>query len=264
MYNPLVSVIIPTVSERKKLLDNAINSVKKQTYRRIELIVISEDKSAVENRNIGIKKAKGDFIAFLDDDDTWEPTKIEKQLKLMYQYPDCLLVTCYSHDKRFGQDKINKPPEVITQRKIINSFNYSSTSTYFIRSYPLKLIKGFDESLVSAQEYELAIRISDMHNPRCVPEILVIQNSTDGQISEDWSKKAKGIRQVYKKHKDLFLKSSPLNRLKLYGLFTVFYMGHIIGNKIYKLLSPMKKIYEKGKDKPIPKLSEFVKEVKSK
>jgi len=246
--NALISVVIPTIPERKKYLDNAINSVKNQTYKNIELIIVTEGKSAGASRNIGIKKARGNYIAFLDDDDTWHPEKLEKQLKLAEKYPKCPLITCYSHDKRFGQDKINKPPEVITQRKILNSFNYSSTSTYLINRYYLNLIGLFDESLPSAQEYELAIRLSEKYNPRCVPEVLVTQNPTEGQISENWTKKAKGIKQVYKKHKELFLKASKFNRIKLYGLFLVFYAGHIFGNKIYKIISPMKQRYEDTKD----------------
>jgi len=248
MNTPLVSVIIPTLPKRKKQLQNAVDSVKKQTYKNIELLIVTEGITAGEARNIGIQRSKGEFIAFLDDDDTWQPTKIEKQLELIKQHPNCPLVTCYSHDKRFNQDKINKPPEVTTQKQILNAFNYSSTSTYLIRKYQLNLIKGFDTSLPSAQEYDLAIRLSDKHNPRCVPEILVTQNATKDQISQNWSKKAKGIQQVYKKHKDLFLNSSPINRVKLYALFVVFYMGHIFGDKIYKILSPMKQRYEEPKD----------------
>ena len=245
MHDYLVSVIIPTLPDRKEYLDRAINSVKKQTHRKIQIIPVYEGNTAGAARNIGIKKSEGEFIAFLDDDDEWFPDKIEKQLSLMLKHPDCSLVTCYSHDRRFGRDRISKPPDEINQKDILNSFNYSSTSTYFVKANLLKSTGGFDESLPSAQEYELAIRLSDKNNPRCVPEILVTQNSTKDQISMDWSKKAKGIRQVYKKHKELFLLSSPLNRPKLYALFVIFYMGHIFGNRIYDIIIPMKERHEK-------------------
>jgi glycosyltransferase involved in cell wall biosynthesis len=107
-----VSVIIPTFNRFKYLL-NAIESVKKQTYTNIEIIVINDcstqqeyysydfgenvivihlDKNsksvfgyacAAYVRNQGIAISSGDYIAFLDDDDIWFPNKIEIQIKRM-------------------------------------------------------------------------------------------------------------------------------------------------------------------------------------
>ena len=103
----LVSVVI-TTKNRKDLLLRAIESVKTQTYSNIEVIVvddastdgtkdicerydgityiyISSDESKGGNyaRNVGIKQSKGVYIAFLDDDDYWDSSKIEKQLSLI-------------------------------------------------------------------------------------------------------------------------------------------------------------------------------------
>lgn len=106
----LVSVVIPT-HKRFEELFRAIDSVLKQTYSNIEIIVVddnSQDKELrerikekikkyseniqyIENetnlggaksRNVGIEKAKGKYISFLDDDDEYYPEKIEKQYKL--------------------------------------------------------------------------------------------------------------------------------------------------------------------------------------
>ena len=114
MPHPLVSVIITTYN-REKYLDKAIGSVAKQSYENIEILVIddgSDEKYAKticnkysnciyfykENgglssaRNFGINLAKGEFIAFLDDDDFWESSKIEKQVKILLESPavDCV------------------------------------------------------------------------------------------------------------------------------------------------------------------------------
>ena len=109
--NFLVSVIIPTYNRFYYLL-NAIDSVKKQTYKNIEIIVINDRSTQLEYynypfegitvihldknskqvlgygcaarvRNVGLKVANGDYIAFLDDDDIWFSTKIEMQLEAM-------------------------------------------------------------------------------------------------------------------------------------------------------------------------------------
>jgi glycosyltransferase involved in cell wall biosynthesis len=100
----LVSVVIPT-RDRPKLLLRAIDSVLRQTHREIEVVVVAdgpdpETVSAVQSvddprlqlflnpypstaagaRNAGADRAKGEWIAFLDDDDEWLPNKLERQL----------------------------------------------------------------------------------------------------------------------------------------------------------------------------------------
>jgi len=248
MNEPLVSVVIPTLPSRKKLLERAIKSVKAQTYQNIEILPITEGNNACEARNIGISKAKGEFIAFLDDDDTWQPTKIEKQIDEMMKHSWCSLCITYSHDLRFGQDRINKPPRVITHREIIKSFNLSSTSSYIVRKYSLKVLKiteghYFDETLKSAQEYDLAIRLSkDGHDVITVEEPLITQYSTDDSISENWGNKISGIMRMYTKHHKEY---QIFDHIKTVGLLGVFFFGYVFGNKIYKIIIPIKERYEK-------------------
>ncbi|MBM0106201.1 glycosyltransferase family 2 protein [Steroidobacter sp. S1-65] len=110
MSNPLVSVIIPTYN-RAALVREAVESVLKQTYREIEIIVIDDGSTddtaaamqaygnrirysrrphAGENaaRNVGFKQAKGQYLALLDSDDLWEPYKIELQVALLKKFSD--------------------------------------------------------------------------------------------------------------------------------------------------------------------------------
>ena len=111
-----VSVII-TTKNRKDLLKRAIESVKKQTYKNIELIVINDGSTDGTNemlekmkvktiyiepnkskggnyaRNLGVINTDGEYIAFLDDDDEWMPTKIEKQVDILKKYTSLALIT---------------------------------------------------------------------------------------------------------------------------------------------------------------------------
>jgi teichuronic acid biosynthesis glycosyltransferase TuaG len=102
----LISIIIPYY-KKKKFIKEAINSVLKQTYKNIEVILIYDDaeqedlkyiKSIINldsrikliinnknygagfSRNLGIKSSKGNYIAFLDSDDRWVKNKLEKQI----------------------------------------------------------------------------------------------------------------------------------------------------------------------------------------
>lgn len=249
--NSLVSVVIPTIQGREEVLDRAVKSVKEQTYEPIEILVVPEGNSACEARNIGVERAKGEFIAFLDDDDIWKPTKIEKQIQVMEEYSDCPIVTCYSKDHRFNRERIDRPPLIADQDDILNAFNYSSTSTYLCRRYSFDVCGGFDETLPSAQEYELAIRFSRHHRVRCVNEVLVEQFPTKGQISENWEKKRRGISMVYKKHEESFKRASDVNRIKIIGIICLYYFAVLLGSRIYTIINIVRKQYTESGGKKI-------------
>ena len=105
----LVSVIIPYY-KKKKYIINSIKSVLNQTYENLEIIIIYDDENqndldfiqeikkkdkrifiiknlktmgAGDSRNIGINNSKGQYIAFLDADDTWQNDKLNKQINFM-------------------------------------------------------------------------------------------------------------------------------------------------------------------------------------
>ena len=106
--NELISVIIPSYNSGK-FLGEAIESVVNQTYKNIEIIVINdgstdnteeiakkwqkrdervrylkhkENKGPSAARNTGIKNSRGEYIAFLDDDDEWLPEKLERVIEI--------------------------------------------------------------------------------------------------------------------------------------------------------------------------------------
>ena len=134
---PLVSAVI-TTHNRKDLLKRAIDSVFTQTYQPIELIVVDdasddgtrdefganakfqyiyvpqrESKGGNYARNLGIKASKGKYCAFLDDDDYWLPTKIEKQVQLIEQR-NCDLVYCGRRNELVGKSDVryvDRPPK---------------------------------------------------------------------------------------------------------------------------------------------------------
>src|SRR5579859_487600 len=122
---PLVSVVIPT-RNRATVLLRAIRSVFAQTFEELEIVVvidgqdsqtatalaeiqderlrwieIKETVGGSEARNIGIRNATGDWVALLDDDDEWLPTKLEEQMNEARTAPqNCLIVTRFLDKRR--------------------------------------------------------------------------------------------------------------------------------------------------------------------
>lgn len=246
-YKGIVEIVIVDDSKEsfKPTIDkNFSDFLKKHKNREINYIHNASKEGAPKARNLGIKKAKGEYIAFLDDDDLWKSEKLSKQAKVLDENKKVALVVCSSLDKRFGRERISRPPISPTHDLVLKSFNLSSTSSYLVRKKVLVDAGYFDVNLPSAQEYDLAILISKKHDVRSVDEVLMIQNETKGQISENWGRKIRGLMAVYSKHRKTYNSSSFFNVVKLGGMLLLYFMGFFIGNRIYSIIIPFKERYE--------------------
>lgn len=186
---PKVSVVIPT-HNRPELLKRAVDSVLAQTYQDFEIIVIDDgtekradstmDKTldkriiyikneksvgAPASRNIGIKRASGEFIALLDDDDEWYPQKLEKQLHIFDKFGEEVgLVYC-------GVEiVIEKGGQVVERNnpfpnQVLNSFNLLLRRNFIFNvtimaRRRLLLENLFDEKFPKNQEWDLVLRLA--------------------------------------------------------------------------------------------------------
>lgn len=137
----LVSIVTP-VYNAQATLQNTIDSVLSQTYPNWELILVndaSSDQSAslIQNamakdkriktielktnagaaraRNLALDSARGQYIAFLDSDDAWDSTKLEKQLAFMKEKAVAFTFTAY----RTTKGRIVKAPKCVTYRQLV-------------------------------------------------------------------------------------------------------------------------------------------------
>ena len=198
--NDLVSVVIPAYNAENTIIE-CLKSVKEQTYTNLEVIVIndgSKDNTAgiletykkenkdfpliiytIKNsgpataRNIGIKHSRGKYIAFLDSDDKWLPTKIEKQIYYLEKYPEINLLGCdYTIGKSSRTDKdgimfISKrqllfknpfpTPCVILRKQIIQDNLYFSEGKKFSEDYFLWLNIAFNNHKCAKLHEKLTI-----------------------------------------------------------------------------------------------------------
>lgn len=211
----LVSVVIP-VFNAESFIERTIESVLSQTYRNLEIQVIddkSTDKTAhivnelmltdkrisfysldknyggpAKARNIGVERAKGDIIAFLDADDIWKPNKLEECLKydkydIIHHY-EAFFIT---DEKNIVKTSRPKYSENI-YKKLLYSNLFSPSSILIKRELLLKY--KFNESPVfnGVEDYELWIRIFKNQNCRIklVESSLTLYRVHTGGISKSF------------------------------------------------------------------------------
>lgn len=183
MDTPLVSVVIPTYN-RARMLSNAIRSVQSQTYPYLEILVVDDaskdnttevvagiedpriryirhetNRGGSATRNTGICAATGKYIAFLDDDDEWEPEKTEEQIRVLQEYD---AVTCTSLPVSKESLSLSSMRTVELDDLLQGKFTYGGTGVLMADANVLKQTM-FDESLPRYQDWDLFIRIAISH-----------------------------------------------------------------------------------------------------
>lgn len=238
----MISAIIAT-HNRIDLLPRAIDSVLSQTYKDIECIVVDdastdgtenyckgldsvkyirisqkESKGGNYARNLGIKAAKGEYIAFLDDDDVWYPTKIEKQVDAI-EVKRCGVVYC-SRDLEMVNPETNEIVIVESPTTILPDENFNrhilwqfvSTSSCILISKDLLYKVGlFDDTLRYWQDYELTIRLAQETIFYCVKEPLVLYRvdvNDKNRLTNKYGAWKEAVRYIRKKHLSLYSKLS--------------------------------------------------------
>lgn len=198
-YNPLISVIMNCYNSRAYLKE-AIDSIFSQTYQNFEIIFwdnASTDDSAViaksfgdkvkyfrgeknvslgEARNFALEKISGELIAFLDCDDLWFPTKLEKQVKLFEKKSIGLV---FSDTIFFNEDgdvkQLYKNGFYITGLCFNDLFTdyFLSLETVIIRASVLKELKyWFDPRFHMIEEADFFCRIALNYELAMIPEVL--------------------------------------------------------------------------------------------
>ena len=196
---PLISVVIIFLNA-EKFIKEAIESVFTQTYDNWELLLVddgSTDKSTQvaksyanqhrgkvyylehdghinrgmsASRNLGIRKSKGTYIAFLDADDVWFPNKLEEQLKILLSYPEVSLVfgaTEYWYSwaektddlkkdyipyREIPTNTVIKPPKLLTLLYPLGKSTSPCPSDLIMRRDMLERVGGFEEKFVGMYE----------------------------------------------------------------------------------------------------------------
>jgi glycosyltransferase involved in cell wall biosynthesis len=225
--SPTVSVIIPTYN-RYKFLGEAIQSVLDQTFASYEIIVVDDgssddSRSLVKRfaeqsdrihyhyqdnqgvsvaRNFGISKAKGKYIAFLDSDDLFLSTKLEKQAKYLQENPAVGMVyssfiTIDEHSNYTATHTANASGYIY--RELLYNCKIA-TPTVMLKRYVLDKIGGFDTSMILAEDIDLWIRVAEHFEIQAITEPLIKVREFPGNTFRDHKQILYSFTRIADKH----------------------------------------------------------------
>lgn len=235
---PRVSVVLPTY-RRPEMLERALDAVLGQTYRDWELIVVDDNGEGSEAqrrtgeviarhaderrlvylvhpvnrggggaRNSGIRRACGEFVAFLDDDDAWDPEKLEHQVARFDEEDESVaLVYCRSRvfDETSGTSATWRTDgRSHSLRHLLRRNTVGSTSLVLCRRSALEEVGGFDESLPAKQDVDLYVRLASRFSFAFVDRVLHTGYRHDGaSIGKDLGGTIRAHEIFHDKHADL-------------------------------------------------------------
>lgn len=216
MSRPLVTVIIPFLDPRTDFLCEAVASVAAQDYRPLELILVNdgsaqyarelaiglannvdmparcmqhpggENRGCSATRNLGASAARGEYVAFLDADDVWIPTKLGEQVEALQDNPDLAMVFgltkyWYSWDKEHSSAADFLVDRGVTRRVIIRPPEFvslflrgriivPSASNTMIRREAFASCGGFEESFRGMYEDQaFLVKLGLTHSVAGIP-----------------------------------------------------------------------------------------------
>jgi glycosyltransferase involved in cell wall biosynthesis len=255
---PQVSVIIPTCN-RALFLRAAIESVLNQTFQDFEIIVVddaSNDETAETvrsladgrirylrherkkgqgaTRNAGIRDARGEYIALLDDDDEWLPTKLQKQVALLDALPNQVGLI-YTGFFRIDASSKRVLSEVLPKERgnVFHALcrgNWIGTcSTVLLRRSCFDNAGLFDEDLASGADYDLWLRISKEFEVDFINEPLVFYNVHNNRISTNYESLTSGLEAQLRKHDTALARNKRTHSERYLSLGVLYcYQGQLV------------------------------------
>lgn len=244
----MVSAII-TTHNRLHLLKRAVQSVYAQIDVSIELIVVDDGSSdgtqqwcsnqkfkyiRIEPqdshggnyaRNLGIKMASGEYVAFLDDDDYWLPEKTKKQLELINK-KNCEVVfggrilEIIKNGEPYYIESLPNKSSCGNMRKLILQRTCTTTTTILTTKRILTEIGYFDERIRFWQEYELSIRLaqlSEFYYVNAPVAVYRIDEKDPYRLTNKFYGWLEAVSYIRNKHAKLYASLSLYDRMKSNG-----------------------------------------------
>lgn len=224
---PLVSIVVAT-NRARPYLREAIASVAAQTWTDAELIVVDDGSADPEEvalaaglvpgarvvrldpsgvsaaRNRGASLARGTYLVFLDDDDVWAPTRIERHVAIMQSREGIVASYCGMQTVRADTGEVIAAAD---QTAIAGRLDVARRTTgiilpnLFLDRSSFVSVGGFDEGLRYAEDLDLALRLAELGEFAFVPETLVDYRATSNNATRRHHELVRGIDDVLRHHR---------------------------------------------------------------
>jgi glycosyltransferase involved in cell wall biosynthesis len=264
--NPLVSVVVTTY-DRPLRCKRAVKSVQAQTYEPLEVLVVedgtdtdveawlkdefpeaeyirhSENRGLAAARNTGLEWASGDFVAYLDDDDTWKPGRIEHQIEeLKSQSPESqskIGVVYCAVERRTSNgevERVSYPENSGDLRVSILDVGASTLpSTFLFDRNALRSVDGFDESLASSIDHDIWMSLAaEGYHVLTVDQPLVVSYEADDDtmVTSTYTR-VEGVEQYVKKWTPIYKEWLGSDEGVKYGeRYFAFVIARLVAAKI--------------------------------
>lgn len=259
---PKVSVIMPAYNAMA-YLPEAIASVLNQSFSDFEVLVVNDGSTdgiiewmsqlsdprvrliSQENqglsgaRNTGINWAQGEYLAFIDADDLWEPTKLEKQVNILDQNPKVGLVYTwvdYVDEMGRSQGRVRQAfAEGDVWAQMVESNFISCASVPLVRRSCFETVGLFDRELRTTQDRDMWIRITAHYPVALIQEPLVrYRQHTNSMSTKGCKQKEKDFQRIMEKT----FRSAPPELMGLkrraYGLEYLYFAWKSLENMNYE------------------------------
>ncbi len=209
MKNPEVTVLL-SVYNGEKYLREAIDSIRNQTFEDFEFLIVNDgstDRTAeilqsyddprikiVDNAknigltkslNIGLRMARGEYIARMDADDVSAPERLQREVDFLETHRDYAVVGTFARILNEYSEVISlmdRPIEDALIREFFRRDNGIAHGSAMIRMKCLLDVDFYDESIARAQDYDLWLRLSEKYKLANIPEYLYMWRKHDEQI----------------------------------------------------------------------------------
>jgi glycosyltransferase involved in cell wall biosynthesis len=229
-----ISVIVPH-HNRSHLIGRALDSIQRQTLQPLEILLVDDcslpehiqaleqyrgiadivllDKNggAARARNEGIGRAKGEFLAFLDDDDQWFPERLEAQWNIIRDDPSLNAVaaamTIHYQD---GTEELllSHAPPIMTVQTALEG-TPALLQTLLIRTTTMRGLGGFDSdfSILDDREFWIRFTAAGFRAHYLTRPLAILERSDTERLTRNWTKYTAEEIKVVDKHADLYEKT---------------------------------------------------------
>ena len=199
---PLVSVIIPTCNGKARFVDQALASVEAQTFQDFELIIVDDASTdgtleyvqelipahrrviyhrretnggPAVARNDGVRQAKGEFLAFLDQDDLWDPTFLEETCQIIQSHEDRALIHTDGYTINISHDILQYNNNMRHAKELcllLTKGHVMIGDGCLIRKTHFDAVNGYDAKLRIWEDRDLYIRLLQKYHVCHLPKPL--------------------------------------------------------------------------------------------